>query len=196
MHFNSTAHSDIPEEETEIVSEVAPLIDHQSFLKIGQLLENDVTLNEEMEDMLGVYLSGSSVEDLKSLQEDESCSSELTYTCNPTSISHPLHEQLQFEDENNTSFFYEREDTVTDPVEPDGTLSRKIRTHNVRYQNELSIFHGPELRIIAFLHKIKAPLYAYDELLKLLSDISETNHTFGPNFITRKRLMGSGGKYV
>ena len=68
-------------------------------------------------------------------------------------------------------------------------MLENIENMPVRNQQGFTAYHGPGLKLNAFLQKIKAPLYAYDELMKLLCEISQDNYKFTHDFLTRRRLI-------
>ena len=74
---------------------------------------------------------------------------------------------------------------------PDTSLLHKILHHHSKHLPEIITSQKSELRIYHFLRKIKAPLYAYDELMKLLYDITLSGHEFDSNFTSQRRLIES-----
>lgn len=72
---------------------------------------------------------------------------------------------------------------------PDTSLLHKMQLHNSTHQHQFNISQQSELKLYQFLQKIKAPLYAYDELMSSLSEISMSGHTFDVNFTSRKCLI-------
>ena len=68
-------------------------------------------------------------------------------------------------------------------------MLQKIDLHNLKHQSQFNTSQKSELRIFHFLQKIKAPLYAYDELMKLLYDINLCGHVFDSHFTTQGCLI-------
>ena len=72
---------------------------------------------------------------------------------------------------------------------PDTSMLQNIDLHNLKHQSQFNTSQQSELRILHFLQKIKAPLYAYDELMKLLYDINLCGHVFDSHFTTQGCLI-------
>ena len=62
------------------------------------------------------------------------------------------------------------------------------KSHSATH-SRIGTLYGPELKILHLLHTFNTPLYAYDELMKLLVSISKDGYEFIPEFPSRKTLL-------
>ena len=84
------------------------------------------------------------------------------------------------------SIWNEDEDSTLSDITPDKTMLDNICIHSSTNQHPFSPSQVVELRIHDLLQRIKAPLFAYDELMNLLADIQSSGHTFDRYFLSRK----------
>ena len=106
--------------------------------------------------------------------------------------SYPEQEQLPFDNSDESSVssqsrcIFEPEENVTETL---NDCWHTIDRHSMEQNTFLTNTENTEIALLQFCEKINAPLYAYDELMTILSLCSITSDTFSTDFTRRKALV-------